>query len=123
MAIAKSGDMRPKLSGAVARDFHIQVVEAKDAEIAQLRSDRAIHLASIAEHSLRLAIVRAALVEEQKACDSWRSLFVLIPCDCLDSVPLAEFNGPNHREHGAIGAACKTHDARRAANVKEVLHG
>ena len=42
--------------------------EMRDAEIAKLREERAIHLASIAEHSKQLAAARAALkVERSRA--------------------------------------------------------
>jgi len=40
----------------------------EDAEIAKLREERDIHLASIAEHSKQLAAARAALAVEREAC-------------------------------------------------------
>jgi len=79
---------------------------AKYAEIAKLRAERAIHLASIAEHSQQLAAARAALDGDREACDAWRKAWKRY--DETRTVPA----------YSLLEDAADNHDARRAAEAK-----
>jgi len=90
------------------------VAEGK-AEIAKLGAERAIHLASIAEHSKQLAAARAALDGERGRADSYRESHKPTS-GCVDRIYAGGVLGPIQIDNRC--GLCKAHDKLRAAETK-----